>query len=129
MAFVLSNKPTFHFRVEVKRPGAAGTWETLAFLAEFKRRSPAWVKEMTAKALPDDDVLLATELVGWKDVKSAEGGELKASEETRAWMLDHPDEPLKENDLARTALLAENYVAPALVRAWIEATLTGPRKN
>jgi hypothetical protein len=112
MGFALSNKSTFIFRVEVKRPNAdTGRWETIDFRAEFKRRSRPEIEEMVKKGLPSDAELLATEFVGWLDVKQPDGALLEV------------------NDANRTALLAEPYVQPSLVRAWLEASITGPQKN
>lgn len=130
MTFKLAGTPTFFFRVEVKRPNdSTGRWETLDFQAEFRRRSREHIEDMVRKGLPRDDELLSRELVGWRNVAQPDGTELKASEESRKWMLEHPDEPLNVADAARTALLAENGVQAAIVRAWLEASITGPVKN
>lgn len=113
MAFVLSNKPTFWFRVEVKRPDDKGGWASFTFQAEFRRRTRPEIDDMIkAGALQKgDDDLLGTELVGWKDVSDAEG------------------KPLEVNAANCTLLLAEPHVQSAIARAWLEASITGPAKN
>jgi hypothetical protein len=110
--FVLSDKPSYWFRVEVKRPNdATGRWETLDFTGEFKRRSRPEIDEMITKGLPSDDEVLATEFLGWRGVKDASGKELEVTPANR------------------TALLAEPYVKAAVISAWLESAIHGPRKN
>lgn len=110
--FMLSDKPTYRFKVEVKRPNdATGKWEAFDFLGEFKRRARPELETMLKTGLPSDAELLATEFVGWSGVKQPDGSDLDVSETNR------------------TALLAEPYVQAAIVRAWLESAVTGPSKN
>jgi|CXWL01.1.fsa_nt_gi hypothetical protein len=109
--FVLSNKPTYKFKVVVKRPSEAGAWESIDFTAEFKRRSRPEIEAMVAKGLPPDAEILATELVGWSDIKQPDGS------------------PLEVNEANRVALLAEPFVQTAIVLAWLESAVKGPAKN
>jgi hypothetical protein len=110
--FVLSGKPTYRFRVEVKRPNdATGKWETFDFIAEFKRRSRPELEEMIRKGLPGDAEVVASEFVGWSGVKQPDGTDLEVT------------------DANRTVLLAEPMVQAAIVRAWLESAVTGPAKN
>ncbi len=110
--FVLSNKPTYWFEVTVSRPNdEKGTWDTFKFLGEFKRRSQPEVQEMFAKGAPSDALIVENEFIGWKDIKQPDGSALEV------------------NAANRTALLAEIGVQTAIVRAWLESSVTGPAKN
>lgn len=112
MAFKLSNKPTFRFRVEVKRPDEnTGRWSTFDFLGEFRTRSRPEIDSMIKQGLSNDAELVATEFVGWSGVSDVDGT------------------PLEVNDVNRTTLLAAPGVQTAIVRAWLEACITGPAKN
>lgn len=110
--FVLSNKTTYRFAVTVRRPNdATGKWEAFEFIAEFKRRSRPEIEAMIEKGLPKDAELVASEFLGWSDVKQPDGSLLEV------------------NDANRTALLAEPGVQASIVRAWLESAITGPAKN
>ena len=110
--FVLSDKPTYRFKVEVKRPDdATGKWQTFDFLGEFKRRSRPELEEMIKKGFPSDAEIVASEFAGWSDVKQPDGSALEV------------------NEANRTVLLAQPYVQSAIVRAWLESAVTGPAKN
>lgn len=112
MPFKLSDKPTFRFRVEVKRPDeSTGRWAAFDFVGEFRTRSRPEIEAMIKQGLGSDAELLATEFVGWAGVADADG------------------KPLEVNDVNRTALLAAPGVQNAIVKAWLEASITGPAKN
>jgi len=110
--FSLSDKPTYWFKVEVRRPDdATGKWQSFDFRAEFKRRLRPDLEAMVKKGLPSDAELMESELVGWADVRQPDGSLLEV------------------NATNRTALLAEPFVQPAIVAAWVESALRGPAKN
>lgn len=112
MPFVLSSKPSYWFKVTVKRPNdEKGNWDSFDFMGEFKRRSAPEIQEMVKKGLPADAELLGTEFIGWRDIKQPDGSVLEV------------------NDSNRTALLAEPFVESAIVRAWLESAVMGPAKN
>ena len=112
MPFVLSNKPTYRFKVVVKRPNdESGGWDAFEFLGEFKRLAQTEIDALFKEKLPEDLPLLERVWIGWSGVKTAEGTELEV------------------NASNRTLLLAEPGVRTALLRAWLESAVTGPAKN
>ncbi len=111
--FVLSSKPTYWFKVAVKRPNdEKGTWDTIEFMAEFKRRSLPEMSELLKKPLADLQVIVPEEeFVSWKDVKQPDGSVLECTAANR------------------TVLLAELFVQGAIFNAWWESSVAGPAKN
>lgn len=112
--YVMSSKPTFFFKVTIKRPNEkTGEWEAFSFLAEFKRRTRPEVEAMLEKGIPRDAEICANEFVGWRasDIKTPDGADLAVTDENKA------------------ALLAEPHAQTAIVLAWLEAVVKGPAKN
>ena len=110
--FVLSNKPSYWFKVTVRRPNdESGGWDTFDFMGEFHRRDKQYIKAMFEKGAPGDAKIVESEFIGWKDVKQPDGSELEV------------------NASNRTALLAQLGVEASIVRAWLESSVTGPAKN
>ena len=110
--FVLCDKPTYWFKVVVKRPNdTTGAWETLDFMGEFHRRDRNYIEEMFKAGAPADAVIVEKEFVGWKGIKQPDGTDLPVT------------------DANRTVLLAQIGVQASIVRAWLESSVTGPAKN
>lgn len=113
MPFVQCTKPTYWWKVKVPvRNDEKGTWDTVEFMAEFKRRTQPEVAELLKKTLPELKAeVIEKEFTGWKDYKTADGS------------------PLEVSDVNRTTLLAEMFVEQSIFGAWWESSATGPAKN
>jgi hypothetical protein len=114
--FVMSNKPTFWWKVSVPAVNSdTGGWTHHTFSAEFKRRTKPELDGMFVKGGMYETAamgeVLAKELVGWRDIQQPDGSPLPVSEESRA------------------ALMAIPHMEAALWEAWVEAGIKGPAKN
>lgn len=126
MAFVLSNKTTFKFKVKVRRPGngETGDFEAFDFVGEFKRLPQAEVDKLMRNP-PVDTRLVADDVeadgnvfLGWSGVKHVVNVDGKDVEQE-----------LLVTPTNRLALLAEAGVRTAIVLAYRDAVLLGPLKN
>ena len=114
MPFTLTSKPTYRFKVTIRRPAGDGSggWDSFEFLAEFRHLPQPDIDALFASPPEGGDRgVLDRVLVGWSGVKQPDGTDLPA------------------DDVGRTALLAEPGVQRALVAAWIESVARGPAKN
>ena len=107
--FVISQKQTYTWPVEVHFPVDNGKTERQTFDGEFKRLTQTRITEIRT-AIENgatSDLELASEiLVGWEGVNDADGEPVKFTERNRDQLLDVP------------------MVAAAVIMAWL-GSLTG----
>lgn len=112
--FVISQKTTYSWPVQVEFPTDGGKTERQTFDAEFTRMSQTRINEIRAlieKNEITDTELAAEVLVGWQGVNDGNGDAVPFTEGSRDRLLDVP------------------LVAGAVVMAWL-GSLTGvKRKN
>lgn len=112
--FVISQKSSYTWPVEVHFPTDGGKTDRQTFDAEYKRMTQTRINEIREAIEKNEttDTELAREvLVGWEGVNDASGETVPFSERSRDQLLDVP------------------LVASAVVMAWL-GSLTGiKRKN
>ena len=112
--FVISQKPSYSWPVEVHFPVDGGKTDRQTFDAEFKRMTQTRIneiRELIEKNQITDTELAREVLVGWEGVNDANSDAVPFTERSRDQLLDVP------------------LVASAVVMAWL-SSLTGiKRKN
>lgn len=112
--FVISQKATYTWPVQVEFPTDGGKTDRQTFDAEFKRMTQTRINEIRAlieKGETTDNDLAREVLVGWEGVNDDGGNAVPFSERSRDQLLDIP------------------LVAAAVVMAWLGSLAGVKRKN
>lgn len=112
--FVISQKPSYTWPVEVLFPIDGGKTEKQTFDAEFKRMTQSRINEIRSMIERNEitDTELAREvLTGWAGVNDGNGDAVPFTERARDQLLDVP------------------LVAAAVVMAWLGSLTGAKRKN
>jgi hypothetical protein len=111
MAFSVEKVRHYEWPVEIRTPADGGRWDKETFTALFKRLKVDELKALTQVETPNDVDVVKHVMVGWADIKDAEGKEYVFNDHNLNQLLQIPS------------------VAAAIVTAYLDSINGAPRKN